>query len=74
MMLIAASIGTDVNSADTSYEVMVSSAWSLTCFWFYFRENADLWSYIRLQIEWETYIMLKVTCYMANKSRNIEVL
>ena len=31
MMLIAASIGTEVNSADTSYEVMVSSAWSLTC-------------------------------------------
>ena len=27
-------------------------------FWFYFRENNDLWSYIRLQIEWETYIIL----------------
>ena len=26
--------------------------------WLYYRENADLWSYNRLQIEWETYIML----------------
>ena len=31
MMLVAASIGTEVNSAETSYEVMISSAWSMTC-------------------------------------------
>ena len=31
MMLIAASIGTEVNSAETSYEVMVSFACSVTC-------------------------------------------
>ena len=30
IMLIAASIGTEVNSAETSYEVMVSFAWSVT--------------------------------------------
>ena len=30
MILVASSIGTEVNSADTSYEVMISSAWSLT--------------------------------------------
>ena len=30
MMLIAASMGTEVNSAETSYEVMDSFAWSVT--------------------------------------------